>query len=163
MDVTPALKEIWFWTWLTNCNKWLWTVVSDLIQMKITIQKWCSTKIGDCVRKNSCISPLLPLLTPGSTFHTLSSSPTQAGYPTIQFNSDTNQSWHRPHRLKAQLQETALPCRCQWHVMPTRLSTTSIQLGYKSESPQPTLWINSFARTPHKTQGNIYLCLHYSI
>ena len=31
------------------------------------------------------------------------------------------------HRLKAQLHEMALPCRCQWQVMPPRLPTTSNQ------------------------------------
>ena len=89
--------------------------------------EWCSAKTGDYVRKNPYVSPLLPLLTPGSTFHTLSSSPTQAGYPTTQFNSDTDRSWHRPHRLKAQSHEMALPFRCQWQVMPPRLPTTSNQ------------------------------------
>ena len=38
MDVILALEEIWFWTWLTNYNKWLWIVVSDSIQMKVTVQ-----------------------------------------------------------------------------------------------------------------------------
>ena len=35
-----ALEEIWFWTWLTNYNKWLWIVVSDSIQMKVTAGSW---------------------------------------------------------------------------------------------------------------------------
>ena len=89
--------------------------------------------------------PFTPACDTWSTLHTLSSSPTQAGHPTTQFSSDTDWSWHRPHRLKAQPHEMALPCRCQWQVMPPRLPTTSNQRkGSESEVSQSCLTLCNY-------------------
>ena len=76
------------------------------------------------------------------------------------FNCDTNQSKCRPHRLRAQSHDTAPHFRCQLRVVGPRVThnfwLTWLQIG-GSHHPPP--WIQSLARTAHRTQGNTYIGL----
>ena len=112
--------------------------------MKVTVQNDAVPK-QETVREHSCVSPLLPLVTPGplSTHwaalqHKLGTLPLNSALILTGAGTD-HTDW------KAQPHEMALPCRCQWQVMPPRLPTTSNQRkGSESEVSQSCLTLCNY-------------------
>ena len=70
------------------------------------------------------------------------------------FNSETNQSYHKPYGLRVQSQNYAPHFRCQSQVTdPDNLCPTWLQIG-GSYDPPPC-WIRIFARTDYSTRETL--------
>lgn len=91
-----------------------------------------------------------------------SNSPASAGCLIIQFNSNANQSYHRPHRLRAQPHRAS----ASTHLRPLSkvqfVICASHQPAVNRSFPGPPPQVQSFAEIAHRTQGNALLVDYYN-
>ena len=117
---------------------------------------------------HSCTSTTLTALPMPSMWdfsppHTTQLSVTPTGCPTICFNSDTNQRWHR--RVPAPVPLQQVKGSVPWHYLPLWMLIVDSLDSYNFMSDEAAVWgalntlpqIWAYARTAHRAQENSYV------